>query len=564
MNDDTSDKIDVTTVLLHLSVVILAAFAWGVYTLGVTAIDPSNTDWIRDDLAQVYLAWARFLGDSPDGLSLPSTSYPLDLNFALYDPMPIFLLAADALGIDGLTGQFFGLYFLLSLVLYAVLAYFAVTEIARAATPGASRLLTKDLRRSLVLISGTLIVLLIPFVVHRYLAHTALSSKWLLMWAILAALQHRESSHARWLVSNGLVLFVAGGVNPYLTVMVAGTGAIFLLFRAMSSRAYLSTAGVALAYLAVGYGSLVLFGFASGSSAATGGFGYYSMNLLGPFDSNGLAGIFPLDVPDATGGQAWEGFNYLGLGALVLIGLAFGLLILRPATLARLPIKEVALIALAFTALALSNVVSLGAWTLEVRLPQPLLDVLGKFRGSGRFFWIVGLWLAVLSIGVLITRLGVRRCAWILPCLLAIQILDVLPIGANIRTTLSGYKRVEIPELEALEVPQDINHLVLFPPWQCDHVFTPGGIRNFEPVGFFAHKNGLTTNSFYAARTPQAHSEYHCNVETWEPSIAEDGIYLLSDAAYDMLQDSFTGGFTCTDLSHDQGGKLCVPINPES
>ena len=112
------------------------------------------------------------------------------------------------------------------------------------------------------------------------------------------------------------------------------------------------------------------------------------MNLLSPFVPQ-ASGVVPgmRGVIDATGGQ-YEGFNYLGLGLLL------ASVFVLPAEahwLSRNARRHLALLiaCAALLAFAISHRVFVGDW-LVATLPMPLKPVLGIFRSSGRFFWLIG------------------------------------------------------------------------------------------------------------------------------------------------------------------------------
>jgi hypothetical protein len=129
------------------------------------------------------------------------------------------------------------------------------------------------------------------------------------------------------------------------------------------------------------------------------GFGYYSMNLLSPVSPQ-MSGLIPARRSfflDATGGQ-YEGFNYLGAGALFLV-----IATVHPSAESSLDVLRkwrqalsrawpghacLMMVLWSLTGLALSNTVFLGPWRVAaVPLPDWMLQILEVFRSSGRFFW---------------------------------------------------------------------------------------------------------------------------------------------------------------------------------
>ncbi|MGS5088131.1 hypothetical protein ACVC7V_16740 [Hydrogenophaga sp. A37] len=87
-----------TRVILSLAGSVLLSAGFAVYLLGAPVLDVDNTGWIWGDLSLMHLAWVQFLaGDEKGWLSTTAFSFPLSLGVALFDPLPIFLLAAQSL-----------------------------------------------------------------------------------------------------------------------------------------------------------------------------------------------------------------------------------------------------------------------------------------------------------------------------------------------------------------------------------------------------------------------------------------------------------------------------------
>ena len=131
------------------------------------------------------------------------------------------------------------------------------------------------------------------------------------------------------------------------------------------------------------------------------GYGYASINLLSPF----YRGRFSPKGIDATGGQQFDRFNYLGIGlmaALVITG------ILHWRWLIHLPrhYPVLTVIVCLLTIFALSNKVFWGSKELiHYDLFYPLQMIGGTFRVSGRMFWPVGYLLMLVGLlGVLRNR----------------------------------------------------------------------------------------------------------------------------------------------------------------
>ena len=107
--------------------------------------------------------------------------------------------------------------------------------------------------------------------------------------------------------------------QPYLAAMVLPVLAAAALTGAGAPVMARATAlAAAIAATVTGFWLSGLFVLQGAGSLASGGLGYYSMNLLAPISPHGWSAVLP-ELPRAGDGQAYEGFQYLGLGNLVLI-----------------------------------------------------------------------------------------------------------------------------------------------------------------------------------------------------------------------------------------------------
>lgn len=521
---------------------ILLSLLWSRMSLGPRPFDIFDNDWLWGDLAQVYYAWSAYMDQaSIFPLTTDRFSQPLDLSISLFDPMPILLLFAKPfawLFPDG--SQYFGYYFALCIMLQGIFAYLAISEILRLPNDreAASRPLSVFLQ-----IAGAIIIMTAPYTLIRFTGHTALSSQWLLVMSIWVALRTRDVSGWKWYAANGSALFLSTGFNPYLAIMCGMSLAIIPLWQARLPKLHVPALRV-LSLAIAGLFGLSVFGFISGAGVSQSGFGVFSMNILGPIDSNGSGSLLGLDIKDATTGQTFEGFTYLGLGSLLAIVLA-GLALYRSKIDRDLPLWAGASVILAATLIALSNRVTLSGLEFHYELPAALDSLMGRFRGSGRFFWIAGFWLNLLAVAVLIRRFGQQRSALALIPLALIQWIDVAGVAVDSSKGLNAASRLSIAADDALLQHADVEVIKVFPPWQCDPFHTPGGVRNYEIISSLALKLGASTNSFYAARTPAEHVAYHCNYDERVPELDRPGIYIYSNAIYAAHQSLIDARLRC-------------------
>ncbi len=228
-----------------------------------------------------------------------------------------------------------------------------------------------------------------------------------------------------------------------------------------------------------------------------GGFGYYSMNLLGPVWPT-FSALIPgirFAPADGTGGQA-EGYQYLGLGLLGLLGIsAFGGRIWR-AGLGRHP--GLVLTCAGCTALAVTNwVFFLHHRVLHVPFPSRLLS---QVRASGRLFWPVSYTL-MLGAAVVVLRRFPRTGPAILLLASLVQFEDAQQLRRMDRADLSGRGAYPFAPGRLAAVLRAHQRLTVVPTFPCNG----GGTAANEDLLWAAAQTRMEINSIYMAR--QAHAQ---------------------------------------------------------
>jgi len=537
--------------VLGAAAVAVFAIVCARFVLGRGPLDIHELRWIWGDLAQVYVAWSQYLSD-PNAHWLTSTrlSYPLPLSISLFDPMPLLLLLARPFaGLVQPGTQYMGYYFVACLVLQGVFGYMAALAALRLVGAG------RDVASTLIAVFVGILVASIPYTFYRFQGHTALSSQWVLVLSIWVSLASLDWRRGRWCAANGAVLFLATGLNPYLALLVLISNGVLTVVAWNRLRAAEVVLRIAVMAMVAAVG-LWIFGFMGGATADSGGYGQYSMNLLGPFDSDGLGRLLPLDVPDATGHQHFEGYTYLGLGVLLLCLLGLVSRVGRRLQSTRFPFLASLLIILCCSLLALSSTVTVAGHVMEIPLPKALRFLLSRFRGSGRLFWMAGFWLIMVSVATCALRFGTRRTAVVLGALLVVQWVDIRPIGTQVRKNIAAGNALH---LEGIPVGQ-YSAVLVYPAWQCDpQGAAGGGVRNYEGVGYFAAAQHIPTNNFYAARTPADQTAFHCDFAARMREIDPRALYLVSNALFDQYRDRLQGSHDCSALQGDKETWKCVP-----
>ncbi|MEP1832629.1 MAG: DUF6311 domain-containing protein [Hyphomonas sp.] len=539
-----------------IGIVGLLAIVWALMSLGTRPFNIFDNEWLWGDLGTVYLAWCKHMGD-PDAWGLMSTiaSDPIPLNFALFDPMPILMVPAKLIAWIFPAGtQYFGFYFLLCLFLQGLFGYFTTSEVLELHKE-------PDVDRKwgplLLQLSGAVLCMTMPITLNRLSGHTALSSQWLLIMSIWIALRTRDSGLRAWLIGNCAMLFLATGFNPYLAVMVgiSLSGMAFMQTRLSNWQGQIVKVA---ALAATGLAGLWFFGFTSGAGVAEGGYGVFSMNMLGPIDSNGFATLFALDIVDPTTGQTFEGFNYLGLGVILQI-LAMAALLYRTRIDPRLPIVAALLIGCVAYILALSTTITFSGVTFVAPAPEFSENIMRRFRGSGRFFWIGAFWLTIISLAVVARRFPGRLGVTLVVLMTFVQWIDVAGISLKTNHAIASLQRMHYTLPAEATAGRNVTTVKVFPPWQCDPFHTPGGVRNYEIFGFLTLDHGWTTNSFYAARTPANQRAYHCDYAARLSEMDPTAIYFLSNVIHDQFSAEIGSRLICKADPELAETQICWP-----
>ena len=346
---------------------------------------------------------------------VPSLGAPGGTNVIFMDVVPIAALAGKvASGLAGQAVMPYGVWVGLCFVLSAVLAALVMAELGQ--------------RSLLAGVAASLLALSAPALLYRF-GHMALLGHFEILGALLLYLRDRHLTRYRaaaWSAWLGLALLT----HPYLFGMIAPLYAASLLRRrrTMRPRRWLIEPAVVLGVLVAVMAIAGHVGPGIGTSPSAPGFGFDSMNLASPFWPQ-RSGVFPGQqaIIDATGEQ-YEGFNYLGIGVLLLV---VGAVVLNRARLAAMAKSHRELIvALALlTLFALSHRVFLGPIKLiDLDYSWRVNQIAGVFRSSGRMFWPVGYAIMLGSLGLVLRRLPPSWQVGVVVACCALQLLDTEPL----------------------------------------------------------------------------------------------------------------------------------------
>lgn len=346
---------------------------------GAQTLNPSHIGWLQiGDRAQHFLGWQFFrhgpwqfpIGLNPDyGLELSSSIIYSDSNplfavffklFSTWLPEPF---------------QYFGFWLLLCFVLQGGFAWLI------AGTLGLTRL-----QQALI----SLLAVFSPPFLFRLLYHMSLGGHFIILAALFLSIRRTEHHRAwPWVI----LLCAAVGLHAYLFVMASAIWLAQLLDLLRCKRFDIRKAFIECVLVAACVGlTMWQVGYFATKSVSAAGYGSFRMNLLSYFNPSvhGWNWSYLLKgLPFDGARDGFEGFNYAGLGTLCLIPFAiYGATRLRHVLM--LWLREhyfLVLIVLLMAVFALSNVIGVGQYDFQIRVPDKLLQLANTFRASGRLFW---------------------------------------------------------------------------------------------------------------------------------------------------------------------------------
>jgi len=254
-------------------------------------------------------------------------------------------------------------------------------------------LILKELKNTswLALIVLTTLLLTFPALLAR-LGHISLMSHFIILFAFY--LYIRSARVAFQPILWTLLLTVVFHINIYLFTMAVTIffATIAQRYKDLPLKTQLLQLSLPLIVLASSL-FLTIFPLESGTFTRDFGWGYYSMNLLSPFDGSSF-----FTIPNAQMPGQYEGFNYLGLG-IILLAL--------------------------FAIYSLSYKIYFGHFkVLSFSYPSFMDSLVHQFRASGRFFWPVAYAIMIFSV-VMISKYSTRYKYLLLVLLCFIQFSDL-------------------------------------------------------------------------------------------------------------------------------------------
>ena len=438
---------------------------------------PINTDWVENgggDNLQHYLGWRFFRNSSWTRylLFMRNLNYPIGTSVIVTDSNPLFCLIFKLFrNILPEHFQFNGIWLVTSFVL---LGFFAA-EIGWK--------LTRNIPLTL---AGVMMALLNPVILQRALIHDTLTAHWLILAGIWLFLNDEKSWNLPgWFLLTGLTLLIHIYFIPMLAFlvvlqMIRMAGKHMVWYKVLSVFV-VSGAALGIGYFAFGYCHIL---------PQSGSYGELSMNLN--------AFINPDSIPALLHARPrislqYEGFNYYGLGMMILLELGIligGKKLLKSAAPFLLPVLGLIL-------LAVSNIGYFDSNRIyQFELPEKLYEAHSIFRSSGRLVWplyYLGLFGVLYVFGCLIAE-G-NKGKYIVTAMLLCAVIQAADLNQFHRQTAQRFRNSVnvMPELPAEfvdVVPEDTLHLY------C----SDGEAKILDRMALFAADRQMTFNISANAR----------------------------------------------------------------
>jgi putative flippase GtrA len=449
---------------------------------GGRILSPTYVDWLMEgDPATHFLGWHFFRNTPffqwPLGAN-PGYGAEMSSSIVFSDSVPLFaFLFKPFSAFLSVPFQYSGIWILLCFILQAVFAW---------------QLLGKVTGDNWLKSLGTGFFIVAPPFLWRLHGHYALMAQWLLLAALLLYLS-AKSSNRRWL----LLLAIAPVLHLYLLAMVLPIWLADLMKRLLQRETTKRQAAVALLSGTVVVAAVMwISGYfmLPARASALGGFGVYRMNLLSLIDSDVHWSRLLKDQAGGTGD--YEGFNFLGLGVLLLAVIAATELIRAPLRGMRWRgLVPLLIVAFLLTVFALSNQITLGDRVLlSYPLPAFVQSVVDAFRCSGRFFWPVYYLILLSVLLVIVTRMGRRPAIVLLTTLLALQIFDSSAVSSMFYRKFAAAPVWQSPLRSEFwtAAANKYNKIIYILPKNMP--------ENYLPLGYYAGAHGMAMNAGYLVR----------------------------------------------------------------
>ncbi|WP_143321865.1 DUF6311 domain-containing protein [Clostridium sp. HBUAS56010] len=459
---------------------------------GITILNVTNDNWLfsGEDISQHYFGWLYYRkSDWKFPIGMMDGLVDLDISVIFMDSIPLLALLFKIFrNLLPNNFQYFGIWGIFSFTMMGGLA---------------SVLLYKFTKNKLYCWIGSIFFVLSPYVVQRMYIHTSLGGQWIIILAMLIWVYNFGDNilNVKILAWTG-TLCVAALTHLYFVPMTCVFCFIDAVRYVVNKKNIFNgclIVGVPICFALIEL--YVMGGFSGTGDYHVWGLGYYSANINSLFNPMNISLLFPT-LP-AGEGQG-EGLGYLGTGMILLVVINI-LLALKNRERVFLFSKHhkifivcSGVICFVFCVLAFSPTITFGDHILFViKWPQLIMKVLGIFRASGRFIWVVSYMIFLLLIFGLVRMSKSRVAVVILTIICCVQIIDMSPLIQERHAMFSGMeKNQETLDTDSWNLIFEGKKKLVFVPW--DTVYSNSKMT--YALGRYAYINNIQFNSFYVSR----------------------------------------------------------------
>ena len=522
--------------LLFIYGFLMGAFMF-IAIFGVKVVNPLYDAWIfatsDPDIKQHYLGWCHFRTTPwhfPLGL-IDSLSYPYPQSCLWTDSIPLFALFFKIFrGILPEIFQYLGLFGLLSMALMGGFSALLVQRVTRGHNG-----------ENVLPFIGVFPFILSTAILQRMFYHTSLTAHFFIIAALLIMLDkpHEYTTFRlilRWSLLSILVIFV----HPYLWAMTTIIEFFSLADEYLITRSIKRPVLCFALTIGTAISGLFLEGAFYGNVPMSYSMGDYEANLLTFINPMGFSRFLP-SIELASGSQ-YEGFAYLGLGMLILGFIAAVLAVLKlishrkqiPAYIETHMTQLLLVIAaLCFFAFSALPHISLGKYTLlHISFPKGIEAVVGIFRSTGRFIWVV-VYIVFAGIFHILSKYINSRS--LIPLLLVCLLIQTADLSDTIRDKHKFFSETHEEHVSDFDDP-----VFLAVADRYDRfIFSYDNVIRIMDAAYYAYKHDMTLNRFYYARDNRqqveaALDDYLQKAASGEPEA--DFIYMFDE---NNLADNF-------------------------
>lgn len=492
---------------LNLYPFILGIVAF-VLLVGTKPLNPKNINWLRAwDALENYVGWVFFRYDKwhfPVGLN-PKNGLEIASSIVYSDSIPLMAILLKPFSIYlSEPFQYFGIWFLICFLLQSYFAWLLVG------------LLTKDLWCRFF--ATGLFVFAPPFMwklgmTEAVGTHPAPASHFVIIAAIyLIAKKEQTYRILLWT----LLLVSSCLINFYLFVMVCMLWIGNLLDHLVIEKKY--SFGSTCKEVCIALLAILFTGWQAGYFVKNGvglgdiGYGFFRMPVLSLFDPRGWSYLIP-SFPQATQIESKfnlpldvgivHGFQYLGLGSLLLLLMAFLRLAINRNVINPLikTLKEHVFVIgglILLSIFSISNNISIASFNLHIPISDAITNMAGTLRSSGRMFWPVFYCILFAILFIVLKTNKILYLRFIMVICFTIQVIDTSagwsPIQQRLQRDSDQVHQTRFSRPFWQEAPKIYKQIAIYP--LQNSIFQP----NWEHIAPFTSMHKMSTNAVYLAR----------------------------------------------------------------